>query len=481
MNRTVHAVLAAYLLALSASAWAQAPGETQARKLEEAVRTYAPEWWSRPGLLSVKPDGDRYRLVLDTGKALAPRIVPWTVKEATPLAFNLAQQADGRWVFDTSGDLRLATEQLAANRSNALSLVVASKSLSGVFDPAIVFPRSAKVDMKDATLVMRSSQDSIKLAIEGLRLNSATKDLPEGFGDVDADFMANGLEATFGTFPNPEVKLSVAKVEGTYRLGNLDLAGVGAITRFWKVTAAGKDVSDLTPAERNELKEILRQHLPILGEIGGTLAATGLSMSQGGKAFTLEKLDYQSRWEGMADRATLVIGARLANAAVAPGVWPNGFEAVLPEAAVLDLRLSGFDMGALWKDAALVRTEKELALLPRDHSSKLAFPDGKVTLDVKEGSAQSSFYDLTISGQVRLSMTETSLPAGTLRVTARDFDGTVKYLQDNTESVPVFGQASFFALMMKGLGKAQPDGSLLWDVTFDGSGKVAVNGQPLPM
>lgn len=481
MHRTVRAMLAASVLLSPAAAWAEPVDEAAAKKVEEAVRTFGPDAWSAPGLLNVRPDGEGYRLVLDTAGAIRSWIAPWTVKNASPLEVRLDERPDGQWSFDAAGDLKLSTEYLAANRTNAVTLALGSKVVKGVFDPVTVFPRQAEVGFKDATLTMRSAQDTIKLGLKDYRLTSAVRDLPDGRGDVEADFAAQDFTATFGTFPNPEVKLSAARIGGTYRLGKFDLAGLGAITRFWQVTAAGKEVSTLTDADRVQLRTILNDHLPVLDEIGGTLAASDLSISQAGKAFRLETLDYESRWEGMGDRAALVIGARIRNAGVDPNVWPKGFEAVLPQSASMNLRLSSFDMGAFWKDAALLRTERELSLLPRDHMSKIVFPDGGMTVDVTDTSVKSSFYDLTVSGQVRLSMDRASLPGGTLTLTARDFDGTVKYLQDNVGTVPVFGQASFFALMMKGLGKAQPDGSLVWDVKFEDTGKITVNGQPLPM
>lgn len=478
MHRTVRAMLAASVLLLPATARPAPVDDAAAKKVEEAVRTFGPDAWSAPGLLKVRPDGEGYRLVLDTAGAIRSWIAPWTVKDASPLEFWLEERPDGQWSFDAAGDLTLSTEYLAANRTNAVTLVLGSKAVKGVFDPATVFPRRAEVGFKDATLTLRSAQDTIKLGLKEYRLTSAVKDLPGGLGDVDADFAAQDFTARFGTFPNPEIKLSAARIGGTYRLGKFDLA---ALARFWQVTAAGKDIATLTDADRTKLRAILNEHLPVPDEIGGTLAASDLSISQSGKAFRLQTLDYESRWEGLGDRAALVIGARIGNAGVDADVWPKGFEAVLPQSASLNLRLSSFDMGAFWKDAALLRTERELSLLPRDHLSKVVFPDGGITVDVTDTSVKSGFYDLTVSGRLRLSMDRTALPGGTLTLTARDFDGTVKYLQDNAGTVPVFGRAAFFALMMKGLGKAGPDGGLTWDVTFEDTGKITVNGQPLPM
>lgn len=481
MRRPLRALLALSIFSLPVTGWSEPATDAGAKAVEEAIRAHGPDGWSVPGVLRVRPHGEGYSLTFDTAKAISAGIAPWTIKDSTPMAIGLKKQADGLWSFDSTGELRLATELLAGTRSNAMSLTIGANSVKGVFDPAIKLPRSLDLGFADAVLSLRAAQDSVRIAAKDFSMTSAVKDLPENRGDVDADFAMRDVSATIGTFPNPEVKLSAKTVGGTYRMGNLDLAGLNAILRFRQSVPTGKDAAPLSDADRKRLQEIFKAHLPLIDEIGGTVAASGLSLSQGGNAFTLERLDYQSRWEGISDKAAFVIGAELASAKVTPGFWPKELGAALPSAAKLDLRLTGFDMGAMWKDAALVRSEQELSALPRDHTEKLMFPDGKVTAELSHVSVRSGFYDLTLTGRVQLSMNRTSLPVGTLTVTARDFDKTIKYLQDNTKPVPIFGQAAFFALMIKGLGKAQPDGSLLWDVKFDESGKATVNGQPLPM
>jgi len=481
MRRSLPALFAVSVLALPVAASAEPATDADAKAAEAAIRAHGPDSWSAPGVLRVRPDGEGYSLTFDTAKAVAAAVAPWTVKEASPIAVGFRKQADGLWSFDSAGDLRLATEMLAGTRTNSLSLTLGGNTVKGVFDPATSLPRSVDFGFADAVVSLRAAQDSMRIAAKDFSMTSAVKDLPEGRGDIDADFAMKDVSTTIGTFPNPEVKLSAKTVDGTYHMGSLDLAGLNAIMRFRQSVPAGKDAGPLSDADRKRLQEIFRAHLPLLDAIGGTVVASGLSLSQGGSGFTLERLDYRSHWEGISDKAAFIIGADLTEAKVTPGVWPDALGAILPKAAKLDLRLSGFNMGAMWKDATIVRSEQELALLPRDHTEKLMFPDGKITAELKESFARSAVYDVTLSGRMELSMDRTALPVGSLQVTAKDFDKTVKYLQDNSKSVPIFGQAAFFGLMMKGLGKAQPDGSMLWDVTFDESGKATVNGQPLPM
>jgi hypothetical protein len=472
---------AAAILCLVSGAAAEPATETVARSIEAAVRLYGPDSWASSSLLKVSPDGEGYRLAFETSAALAPAIMPWTVKTATPLSFGLRPAEGGLWNFETSGPFALGTELLAGNRSNALSLDVASQTVAGLFDPVAVFPRRADVGLKDAKLALRAGQESVKFSIGALDMTSSVTDQAAGKGNVDATFSIDGLSATTGAFPRPEAKVSAERVDGTYAIGRLDLAGIGNIVRFWQVTAGGKDAAALTDAERAELRTILKAHLPMLEAIGGAFTAKNVRMSEAGRGFSAETLGYSSRWEGMGDKASFIIGASLTKVTIDAGIWPRELEAALPTSAGLDVGFGGFDLGALWRDAALVRSEKETALLPRDHATTLLFPDGRIGVTIKDLTLQSPLYDFRLTGQMSLAMAQTSLPTGSVTVTALDFDRTVKYLQDNAKTVPLYSRAAFVALMMKGLGKDAGGGTTTWAVTFDAAGKIVVNGQPLPI
>jgi hypothetical protein len=481
MQRTIRAFLIATTLFSPATSWAQSPDEVGAKKIEEAVKTYGPGVLSKPGAVRVSPDGDGYRLAFDMVKLIADIVAPMTTQEATPRAFKIIEQADGKWSFDSTGPFGLTTQYLAADRSASLALSTETSAIKGVFDPGIVFPRQTDISFANGVATLRDSRDALKIGIKDGKTSSGVVDLPEGRNDVNGTFALQDVSATHGTFPQPEVKVSAEKIDGTYKLGKVDLAGMAALLRFWKVTAPGKEISTLTAAQRDELRALLVKHTPGIDEAGITATGTNLTALEGGKGFRLERLDYETRWEGIGGRAALVMGAKLNNLSVDAGVWPKGLEAILPKEAALNIRASGFDLGALWKDAAQVRTKQETAALPRDHFMAMFLPEGKMTVDFKDSFARSSFYDLTLSGQLFVGRDSRKPPLGTLTVTAKDLDKTIKYLQDNTKSVPIFGQVTFGTMMLKGLGKPGPEGATVWEFKYEEGGKITVNGQPLPM
>ena len=480
MQRTIRAFLVATTLLQPLTAWAQAPDEAGAKEIEASVKALGPKSLSKPGIVRVSPDGAEYRLALDMAKLLADALAPMTVKQASPLTLKLAAQADGKWTFDASNPLALTMEYLAGNRSASLAITTETGMVKGLFDPVTLLPREASIAYTDGVIGLRDARDAVKITLKDIGLSSLTKDLAGGRNDVDGTFLAKDVALTHGAFPRPEVKITAAQVDGSYRIGNVDLAGVAALYRFWRGTDPGKEVETLTPAEREKLKALLTKLTPGIDEIGVKVSASNLASQQGGKGFKLEKLEYETRWEDISSRAALVMQTRLANFGVDDGVWPKGLEAALPKEAALNVRASGFDMVALWADAAQLRGKAQTAALADDHFLKLFLPDGRMTVDFSDSFVRSSFYDFRLSGQIFVGRDTRKPPQGVLTITAKDLDKTVKYLQDNAKTVPIFSQASFGMLMFKGLGKAGPEGTTVWDVKFEENGKITVNGQPLP-
>jgi hypothetical protein len=114
-----------------------------------------------------------------------------------------------------------------------------------------------------------------------------------------------------------------------------------------------------------------------------------------------------------------------------------------------------------------------------DELGKIVLPDGKMHIDFTDVYAKSAVYDLSLAGQMQVNPNDSDKPIVDVVIKAKDLDKTIKYLQDNAQKVPEFGQASFMVLMMKGFGKADADGTTVWAVKLDETGKVTINGQEM--
>jgi hypothetical protein len=112
---------------------------------------------------------------------------------------------------------------------------------------------------------------------------------------------------------------------------------------------------------------------------------------------------------------------------------------------------------------------------------KIIFPTGKMTLEFYNTFAKSDVYDVSLTGTMQVDPKNSDHPEADVTIKAKDVDKTVQFLQKNANTVPQFGQASFMLLMMKGFGKPDADGSMVWNVKLTPDGTVTINGQPMKM
>ena len=160
---------------------------------------------------------------------------------------------------------------------------------------------------------------------------------------------------------------------------------------------------------------------------------------------------------------------------------PPAFKKALPREIGLGLRYSGFKLSAMWEALSDPKLAGE-ALAENDFYTNRILPDKKITASFDNTYVRSDYYDFTLSGEMLVPLKDPGKPEkADLKLVARDFDKTIKFLQDLSKEDPQLSAASFTALVMKGFGKMQADGSVLWHLETDASGKMTVNGQPLPM
>lgn len=205
-----------------------------------------------------------------------------------------------------------------------------------------------------------------------------------------------------------------------------------------------------------------------------------MSVTWAGNAVRIDNLSYHWAIEDIGGDAAVVLGGRLEHPAVDAAAVPVSLKKALPREAGLGIRYSGFKLSAMWEALSDPQMTRQ-ALTTKDFHTDRILPEGKVRMDFDDTYFRSEHYDVTISGGMDMPVKDGGRPySADISVTAKNFDKTIKFLQDLAREDPGFGQISFTAMMMKGLGKAQPDGSVTWHVESDASGKVKVNGQPMP-
>jgi hypothetical protein len=482
MHASFRSISLAAAIVLPLTAHAQSASEAEARKIEEGLISVLPERVAKDDAIKIRTSGDQYEMQLDLRNWIARTITPWAVTEVTPIIQKLALKDDGLWQIGGKSNFKLATELAAANRSNSFLLTIGEYDTKGVFDPGISFLRDSDIKLSDVLVNMRSGQDSIKVGMKDFAVRLDVADQRAGIGDVKAVFNATDLVETFGAFPNPELKIAGATLAGQQTFDSVDFAGIKKLVAFWQGSARGKRIPDLNEDERRALAAVIAAHRPFMARAGEETNVDNVTLSSGGKGFSIETFGYHWAFEDIGKDGTIRAGLTLENPKALPGTWPAGLEQAMPKSLAVNIRYQGFKLGPMWD---LLSDPKTIAVASgeaADNLSKTLLPDGRVVMEFSNTYMRSEHYELTVDGKLfmRPGKRDDQSEAD-INITAKDFDKTLKFLQDGAKTVPAFGQASFFALMAKGMGRVQPDGSMLWNVKMDNMGKITINGQPLPV
>ena len=481
MKSTLRVLLLSAVFAAPSLAFAQSATEADAKAIEAKLLSLVEKDVADTGALSVKAAGDRYEVLFDLRKAIEKNIAPWTLKEANSILHTVQSAGEGLWDYSGQGPIRYASDIAAANQSGSVTLNIGNFENKGRFDESLKFIRSGEFKLADLMYSARAAQDSLKLEVKDYALKLALNEEKPGLGDITADASAHDITETFGTFPNPETKLTGAALTGRYLFEDVDFKGISRLVDFWNGSAKGKKLDALSDAERVALSEIIGQHAPFIKRLGENTSVDGVALTSAGNAVKIENVSYQWAVEDIGGDTAVVLGAKAKNIAVDAQALPPELKKALPREVSLGLRYSGFKFSAMWQALADPKLARE-ALGANDFYTKRILPDEKVLASFDNTYVRSDYYDITLSGDMQIPLSNPGKPEkADLKVVARDFDKTIKFLQDLSKENPQLSQVSFTALVMKGFGKIQDDGSVLWHFESNASGQMTVNGQPLPM
>ena len=471
--RVVRSALAVAIQFAPMAALAQTVDDAQASSIEQAIAAFLSPGAS--GIIKIKPAGDHFDLTMDLTSLFDPAAGLWRLSEVTPIVRALTPNADGTWSLKGDGPFALKADSMVANRPNSVSAQVAAFSTSALVDPGLGFARTAELGLKDASLAFRSGQESLKFRLADFVAKMTVENLTGGKGTLKSDFIIGQFAQTFGSFPNAEVTVRAQAIKGVQRAEALDfeaIKGLGQFHREQKRKSAGR----LSDTDTAELRLLLQKHVPLVGSIGETTAMTAVSLESAGKGISAGKLDYRWSLDDIAKDGAFTIGAKLSEITAVAGTLPKGADSLLPQSLTFNLTYTGFKIGALMQEWADDPRGDRLRQDPERYNTLLA--PGLLTMTVKDTAMKSAAYDISLDGNLSFTMANTRAPNVEMNVVARDFDQTVKFLQEGAKTTPELGQLAFGAMMAKGFGQAQPDGSMLWKIEMDGRQRqLLVNGQ----
>jgi len=462
-----------FLLGASSPSLAAATPEG-AQRLTTLFQSYLGQ---TPGVVSVTPQGDSYAAKLDLMPLFAKVKDPTVSVSLSPLEWTLTDQGGGKWKVDQSQPLSFSFGVKGQGETQG---TIASVVSTGIFDEALGGLATSTAELKtiaaNQTVTEGGTTTRVTYAIDAVSMQSSMQGSPDS-ADATTMHSFTGLKETIsipaaGDGSTPAMDIVVTspggKQDGTVK--GLKLKAVSDLVT-WLV--AHQDPKEIV-AEQAILKDKLRAALPLFTTITGTSTIDNLAVATPLGQFAVQQFGFGADMNGVVADGKLRETFSFSGLQLPAGLVPQWAAGLVPEKLNIDVGVSGFDLAA---PAALMLDKLDLTQpepLPKDIDGPMMqalMPKGSVTITLGPSQILARLFDLTAQGSMTAG--PVAMPSGEALVKMKGLDETMKALES---SPPDVQQMSAALLLVKGLGKAEADGSLSWQITGTDTGAIMVNG-----
>lgn len=472
--RTASALLTfGFLLGASAPALAAATPE-EAQRLTSLFQSYLGQ---TPGVVSVTPQGDSYAAKLDLGPLFAKVKDPTVTLSLSPLEWTLTDQGGGKWKVDQSQGLNFS---FGVKGQGETTGSIASVVSTGIFDAALGGLATSSAELKtitaDQTVTDAGATTRIKYAIDAVNIQSAMQGSPDA-ADATSTYSYSGLTetvslpaATDGSTPAMDLVIVSPAGKQDSTIKGLKLKAVGDLVT-WLV--AHQDPKEIA-AEQAVLKDKLRAALPLFASLSGNSTMNDVTATSPFGQFVVKQLGIGADTNGIVADGRLRQTFSFSGLEVPAALLPPWSAGLIPQSFNLDVSVSDFDLAA---PAALILDKLDLTKpepLPKDLDQPLMqalMPKGSVTITLGPSEILAKLYDLTAEGSMTAG--PVAMPTSQALLKMKGLDDAMTALQAGPPDVQ---QMSAGLLLVKGLGKAEADGTLTWKIETTPTGAITVNG-----
>jgi hypothetical protein len=295
--------------------------------------------------------------------------------------------------------------------------------------------------------------------------------------DATSSYVYTGLRETVSVPASadgatPAMELVIAstsgKQDGTVK--GLKLKAIGDLVTWLVAHPDQKAIA----AEQAVFKDKLRAALPLFASLTGTSTMEDVTATSPFGQFAVKQFGFGAEMNGISADGRLRQTFSFTGLQVPAALLPPWAAGLVPENFSLDVSVAGFDLAA---PAALILDKLDLTKsepLPKDLDAPLMqalMPKGSVTITLGPSQVLAGLYGLTAAGSMTAG--PVAMPAGEALVKLKGMDETMAALQ---AAPPDIQQMSAALLLVKGLGKAEADGSLSWQIVGTEAGALTVNG-----
>jgi hypothetical protein len=456
--------------ALAAEATAE-----EAQRLTGVFQTYLGK---ESGVVTVTPSGESYDVKLDFVALMAKVTAPGFSIEGSPMEMKLTQKGSGKWLLSQNSPL-----SYYATMPGGVKIVVKIGNLKSdsIFDQNLAALVSSTSDISDfsidQTIVMPDGRSAhVAYVIKSARYETVLK--PAGLGKFDGTTRSEliGLVEKITMPPSPgasapvDIVVTAGRFEQEGLLKGLRVQSAAQLFAWF----VAQPSLDAIKAEQAELKNLVRNSLPLFDDASSTTAFQTLSVETPFGLVSIANLGLNLSMSGIVADGKLnerlyIVGLRIPDQLV-----PSWAAQLVPETLVLDFTVADFNLG---DPLQILLDSVDLSAIqpnPELETKLLAalLPKGAVTVSMGPSKIVGEIYDFGFEGSMLAGPMAT--PLGQATIKAKGFDRVIEALKAAPPDVA--GKAMPSIIAAKGMAKTEADGSLSWKIENTISGTVLVNG-----
>lgn len=460
-----------FLLGASAPALAAATPE-EAQRLTALFQSYLGQ---TPGVVSVTPQGESYAAKIDLAPLFAKVKDPTVSLSLSPLEWTLTDQGGGQWKVDQNQPLSFAFGVKGEGETKGS---VASVVSTGVFDEALGGFSTTSAELKavtaEQTVTDTGATTRVSYAVDSVSMQTTMQGSPDA-ADATSTYSFSGLKEIVSVpaaadTPAMDLVLTAPSGQQDSTIKGLRLKAVSDLVT-WLV--AHQDPKEIV-AEQAVFKDKLRAALPLFTSLSGNSTVDNLTATSPFGQFAVRQFGFGAEMNGIVADGRLRQTFSFTGLEVPAALLPPWAAGLVPESFKLDVGVADFDLAA---PAALILDKLDLSKpepLPKDLDAPLMqalMPKGSVTITLGPSDILAKLYGLAAEGSMTAG--PVAMPSGQALITMKGLDETMAALQAGP---PDIQQMSAGLLLVKGLGKAEADGTLSWKVETTPGGAITVNG-----
>lgn len=491
------------LLALTPAS-AQTVDANGAKELSATLSKYFGKTALEKKVLSVKPEGDSYKITFSTAKLL--EILPKQELfkgDFGEYSFLTKPLADGSWDVSSKTTVNGSVEINAPTGKESFKWSIDNMDLRGVFDPKIGTFSKATSTYDGFKMSSSSSTQEMEATAGKAKAEMAASAGASGGVDFTQVQTAENFKETISFKSDPaveetvtdgEAKPAVPAVPEEFMKVGISAANLGTdakgsgvknveILDLWAFFVAHSDDFAKTPeektklsdAEQAELKTKLLAALPLWEKLTGSYRFSDMNVDTPIGPFVTKNISQEVNFDGISKSGAYNYAVRTNGLQYPPLPIPDWTIPFLPTDVELSFGAAGLDLDTVVRGGIKemdLNKEKPISdAFAEEMGTAFMLNPPKVT--ISKSLVRTVDAELTVEGEVTFA---TLKPQSRTTWEMAGFDKLVDRLNKASEEEPEIKNYIVFVKLAKDFGNELPDGRIQWIVDQKSDGSIQVNG-----